>query len=69
MSDTPMASDTDLMKLLDNGWEIRLFANTLGSYTAHAKSMRSKKVITTDDFTPLQALHRLAEKVTTGRIV
>ena len=80
MSDTPNSAD-DVMKLLDNGWKVTLFANALGSYTARAirpKPGQSKRqrdrlgtvndVVETDDFTPSQALYRLTEKATTGRI-
>lgn len=74
MSDTPNAAD-DIMKVLDNGWTVKLFLNGLGSYTARAIRPKSlgkigqvNSVVETDDFTPAQALYRLAEKVTTGRI-
>jgi hypothetical protein len=74
MSDTPNQAD-DAMKLLDGGWSILIFANEMGSYTAVAlkgqqklaDAMRNDRQIT-DDFTPSQALYRLTEKVTTGRI-
>lgn len=57
---------------LDDGWEVRLFANSLGSYTAMAVlRVPGQKIhfVETDDFTPSKALYRLAEKATTGRIV
>lgn len=69
MSDTPKAAD-DCMKLLDNGWAIRLFRNQLGSYTAVAKNDspdHKPRYVETDDFIPSQALYRLVEKVF-GRI-
>lgn len=34
MSNTPKLAD-ECKKLLDNGWQILLFKNELGSYTAH----------------------------------
>lgn len=80
MSDTPNSAD-DCQKLLDNGWKITLFKNQLDTYTARAvrpkpgQSKRDMKqygvfndVVETDDFTPSQALYRLAEKASTGRI-
>jgi hypothetical protein len=66
MSDTPKKAD-DCQKLLDNGWSILLYKNELGSYTADAMNRNDDNVVT-DDFTPSQALYRLTEKVTTGRI-
>lgn len=73
MSDTPTLAD-ECKKLLDNGWEILLFRNQLGSYTARTrvqtynrkrnpKKPTIYKVFETDDFEPSQALYRLAEKV------
>ncbi len=74
MSDTPKQAD-DVQKLLDSGWAVMLYANQMGSYTAVAmKSGQSPEEAIeidrqiTDDFTPSQALYRLTEKVTTGRI-
>lgn len=74
MSDAPKAAD-DVMKLLDAGWNVTVFKNGLGSYTAYAwkgKQPRTPYGLpdhqVTDDFTPSQALYRLTEKVTTGRI-
>jgi hypothetical protein len=71
MSDTPKLPD-ECKKLLDNGWRIQLFRNTLGSYTARATSGGGKfgpvRKETTDDFEPSQALYRITEKVL-GRIV
>ena len=57
---TPNANE--VMKLLDNGWKVRLEVNVLGSYTARA-THSTEKIVVTDDFTPAKALHRLAEKV------
>lgn len=74
MSDTPNNAD-EIQRLLDNGWMIGLFRNSLGSYTAYC--WRGRKPATpcglperqiTDDSTPSQALHRLAEKMI-GNIV
>lgn len=73
MSDTPNNADA-CVKLLDNGWVVRLFRNWLGSYTAVTSSPSSPsslnpdgetvhKTFETDDFTPAQALYRLTEKV------
>ena len=66
----------DIKKLLDNGWQVLLFSNDLGSYTAVAiadnQSFEEAQEIDrqiTDDHEPEKALYRLAEKVTTGRIV
>ena len=68
MSDTPKLAD-ECKKLLDNGWQIRLFKNQLGSYTGVAKDVKNAKrgwsnnVVITDDFEPSQVLYRLTEKV------
>lgn len=67
---TPKLAD-ESVKLLDNGWTIKLFKNALGSYTARAikpKIVDPKRgtintVIDTDDFSPSQALYCLTEKV------
>lgn len=67
MSNTPHAAD-DCMKLLDAGWGILLYRNDLGSYTAEARRDGDHEPMITDDFLPSQALYRLTEKVTTGRI-
>lgn len=75
MSDTPKLAD-ECKKLLDNGFEIVLFRNELGSYTAFAVSAGEAGGLSehvndkciTDDFEPSQALYRLTEKMTTGRI-
>lgn len=63
---TPKLAD-ECKKILDNGWQVLLFANALGSYTATARNPHGKE-ITTDDFEPSAALYRLTEKVF-GRIV
>ncbi len=64
-------SADDIQKLLDNKWRVLLFKNDIGSYSAVACSPRltmreaiDDEALITDDFTPSQALHRLAEKVT-----
>ena len=71
MSDTPKLAD-ECKKLLDSGWEIKLFKNQLGSYTARARRPTTKphpkrptlfKVVETEDFEPSQVLYRLTEKV------
>lgn len=83
MSDTPNAAD-DCMKLLDADYAIVMFKNEMGSYTAVAVKSFSggtweeglgfevfaalQNNEETDDFTPSQVLHRLTEKLTTGRI-
>lgn len=74
MSDTPKEAD-DSQKLLDAGWIILLRQNFMGSYTAVALKPGEDVADVlemdhrwTDDFTPSQALYRLTEKVTTGRI-
>lgn len=51
-----------LTQMLDCGWTVRLFKNQLGSYTAWGKSLDGRK-IDTDDFTPEQAMTRLAYKI------
>ncbi len=58
----------DISKLLDNGWSVTLFRSDLGSYSARAHHPDRRDVVT-DDSLPSAALYRLAEKVTTGRIV
>lgn len=69
MSDTPKNAD-ECKKLLDNGWDIHLFKNDLGSYTAlafrkgdHDTWDDPPENCITDDFEPSQALYRLTEKV------
>jgi len=49
-------------QMLDSGWNVKLFKNQLGSYTARGIHPNKKKEIT-DDFTPEQALTRLAYKI------
>jgi hypothetical protein len=58
---TPKLAD-ECKKLLDNGWDIQLFKNKLGSYTA-AANHATRKGVMTDDFEPSAALYRLTEKV------
>ncbi len=64
MSDTPKLAD-ECKKLLDNGWRITLWKNSLGSYTARGIHGINpcQRVELTDDFEPSQALYRLTEKV------
>ena len=50
-------------QLLDNGWEITLYKNQLTTYTAEASRASGDEFFETDDFTPEQALTRLAYKV------
>lgn len=52
-----------IQQALDNGWKIKIFKNILGTYTAVARSTRSPLTIVTDDFTPEQALTRVAYKL------
>lgn len=59
---TPNLPD-ECMKLLDNGWNVMLYKNQLGSYTASARNKSSGRHEVTDDFTPSKALYRLTEKV------
>ncbi len=76
-SDTPKLAD-ECQKLLDNGQAILLFRSDMGSYTAVALPQVPQELLEcidtvedrfiTDDFLPSQALYRLTEKVTTGRI-
>lgn len=74
MSDTPKQAD-DCRKLLDAGFIVVMKRNEMGSYTAVAcrpgeeveEAMEDEMRIT-DDFLPSQALYRLTEKATTGRI-
>jgi hypothetical protein len=63
---------TDYKHLLDNGWQIRIYRNAQGTYTARAIKPRPgrtgppaprKGCIETEDFEPTQALCRLAEKI------
>lgn len=64
MSNTPRNAD-ECKRLLDNGWEIRLFKNQLGTYTTEAFPHKpgAQNIVDTDDFEPSQALYRLTEKV------
>ena len=64
MSDTPKNAD-ECKKLLDNGWEIRLYRNRMGSYSAEAFPHKPgiQNIVETDDFEPSQALYRITEKV------
>jgi len=60
MSDTKV-DFAKVNQLLDNGWTVKLFKNQLTTYTAEATN--EADYIETDDFTPEQALTRLAYKV------
>lgn len=69
MSKTPKLAD-ECKKLLDNGWQITLFKNELGTCTAEATKPALAVDVDdidenhiTDDFEPSQALYRLTEKV------
>jgi len=50
-------------QMLDTGWSVRLFKNQMGTYTAWGKHEALGIKVHTDDFTPEQALTRLAYKV------
>lgn len=72
VSDTPKLAD-ESKRLLDNGWQIKLWKNDMGSYSAKATNFKpcssddpprvERVVIVTDDFEPSQALYRLTEKI------
>jgi hypothetical protein len=49
-------------QMLDAQWHVELFKNALGTYTAQAGNSEGAAV-ETDDFTPEQALTRLAYKI------
>jgi hypothetical protein len=82
--DYPSRTVVDMEKvkqMLDDGWEVRLHKNMLGTYAAIAghtdDDMKDKlppnyvdddDEVTTDDMTPEQALTRLAYKVD-GKII
>jgi hypothetical protein len=66
---TPRLPD-ECKKLLDNNWNILLFRNTFGSYSACAfrdgetiEDAMEKESQLTDDFEPSSALYRLTEKM------
>jgi hypothetical protein len=62
--DAPKALDgNEVVKLLDNGWQVLIFRNELTSYTAIARHPNRKSEIVTDDFTVPKVLHRITEKV------
>ena len=62
-------------QMLDSGWQVRIWKNPLGSYTVEAGHPMSSVMaraaamldedgdFVTDDFTPEQALTRMAYKV------
>lgn len=52
-----------ITQMLDSDWHVRIYKNALGTYTARAYREKDKKTVTTDDFTPEQAMTRLAYKV------
>lgn len=62
MSETPVDM-SKVSQMLDNGWDCVLYRNSLGSYTAKCINGEGKEFLT-DDFSPEQALTRLAYKVT-----
>jgi hypothetical protein len=90
MSDT-IIDDPKITQMLGAGWQVKLWKNPLGSYTAEAyhdkqdvwrrardkwlrmagpgnewivhEDWSTELIVTTDDFTPSQALTRLAYKV------
>lgn len=51
------------MKLLDNGWTIRIFKNQLGSYTAQAVNKDKTRKVVTDSFIPSQTLPLITKKI------
>lgn len=56
-------------QLFDAGWSVRLSKNTLlKSYSAVARNIAGRTV-RTDDFTPEQALTRLAHKAIDGEVL
>jgi hypothetical protein len=67
MSDTKI-DFAKVTQMLDAGWQVVIFKNGIGSYTAKAKSTtvfagQNAVRFITDDFTPEQALTRLAYKI------
>lgn len=67
MSDTNV-DFAKVMQLLDNKWHIDIFKNPLGTYTARANNHNGRMELT-DDFTPEQAMTRLAYKLIDGVIL
>ena len=63
MSDT-IVDMAKVTQMLDAGWEVVLYRNRRGTYAALASKRKTgditRREITTDDFTPEQALTRLA---------
>lgn len=68
MSDTKV-DIPKVTQMLDAGWRILLFKNDIGSYTAQAMGSNPPRLCLTDDFTPEQALTRLAYKAVDGEIL
>jgi hypothetical protein len=66
MSDTKV-DFAKVTQLLDADWHVCLYRNQLGSYTAEAYHHGREEI--TDDFTPEQALTRLAYKTIDGIIL
>ncbi len=64
MSDT-IVDMPKVTQSLDAGWRLTLFKNSLGAYTAIGTrdEMHRTEEHETDDFTPEQALTRLAYKI------
>jgi hypothetical protein len=52
-----------ITQMLDADWKVRIYKNALGTYTARSYREKDRKTVTVDDFTPEQALTRLAYKV------
>ena len=49
-------------KMLDNGWRVVLYRNSLGTYTARASRVK-RKAIETDGTEPSDAIIALSEKL------
>lgn len=70
MSDTKIDM-AKVTQMLDSGWQVILFKNQMGSYTAQCLRNRqlpgtdhlTGQECDTDDFTPEQALTRLAYEI------
>lgn len=53
----------ELQKLIDMGWEVRIFPNALGSISAVAKHVSTKRKVITDHFTLPELMQAIADKV------
>jgi len=66
MSDT-IVDMPKVCQMLDNGWKVDLYKGGMGTYFCMAsrpgKKGSKRELVMTDDFTPEQALTRLAYKV------